>query len=266
MRYSPEQSGATRKRVHDAAGRAFRQYGFGGVGVDGLAKAAGLTSGAFYVHFRSKADAFRAVVTTGMERIRAAVEQFRARDGDAWFDAFATYYLGPEHREDVAGGCSIPTLSADVARADRATRAEYEAGLMRVATELSAGLGGLGDARHRVAGVVAAGEQAATGSASTAPWYATACSACPRPRSGRCSASRSAPRSSHGREAHVIQHDVDDVRRPLRRLRRLERLPVGCRIPDIDADRSLERLTHAVLLQSTLIPGTRVRRPAKLPA
>ncbi len=141
MRYSPEQSGATRKRVHDAAGRAFRQYGYGGVGVDGLAKAAGLTSGAFYVHFRSKADAFRAVVTTGMERLRAAVEQFRARDGDAWFDAFAAYYLGPEHREDVAGGCSIPTLSADVARADRATRAEYEAGLMRVATELAAGLG-----------------------------------------------------------------------------------------------------------------------------
>ena len=141
MRYSPEQSGATRKRVHDAAGRAFRQYGYGGVGVDGLAKAAGLTSGAFYVHFRSKADAFRAVVTAGMERLRAKVEHFRASDGDAWFDAFAAYYLGPEHREDVAGGCSVPTLSAEVARADRATRAEYEAGLMRVATELAAGLG-----------------------------------------------------------------------------------------------------------------------------
>ncbi len=141
MRYSLEQSGATRKRVLDAAGRAFRQHGFGGVGVDGLAKAAGLTSGAFYGHFRSKAEVFRAVVAVGMERLRAAVAHFQARHGDAWFDDFTAFYLGPEHRQDIAGGCAVPSLSAEVSRADDDARAEYEAGLKRVANELAAGLG-----------------------------------------------------------------------------------------------------------------------------
>ncbi|HYC25521.1 MAG TPA: TetR family transcriptional regulator [Roseiarcus sp.] len=142
MRHRPNQRAETRGHVLDAAGRQFREHGFGGVGVDGLARAAGLTSGAFYGHFRSKAAAFRAVATAGVERLRSAVELFRARRGEAWFDAFAAYYLGAEHRKDVAGGCALPSLSAEVARADDATRADYEAVLKRVATEVAAGLPG----------------------------------------------------------------------------------------------------------------------------
>src|SRR5271170_2634471 len=121
MRYRPEQRGETRKRVLDAAGREFRRHGFGGIGIDGLAEAAGLTSGAFYSHFRSKSAAFRAAVAAGVQRLRLGVENFRARYGESWFDAFAAYYLGPEHRRDVAGGCALPSLSAEVARADEAT-------------------------------------------------------------------------------------------------------------------------------------------------
>jgi TetR/AcrR family transcriptional regulator, transcriptional repressor for nem operon len=141
LRYSPEQTEAARKRVLDAAGRAFREHGFGGVGVDGLAKAAGLTSGALYGHFRSKAEAFHAAVADGVERLRLAVGHFRVPGGARWFDAFAAYYLGREHRSDVAGGCALPSLSAEVARADGATRAAYEAELKRVAAEIAMGLG-----------------------------------------------------------------------------------------------------------------------------
>jgi len=142
VRYSSEQAEAARRRVLDAAGRAFREHGFGGVGVDGLAQAAGLTSGAFYVQFRSKAAAFRAVVTAGVERLRLGIVGFKRRGGDAWFDAFAAYYLGSAHRRDVAGGCAVPSLSAEVARAGPSVRAEYEAELKRVAEEVAAGLGG----------------------------------------------------------------------------------------------------------------------------
>jgi TetR/AcrR family transcriptional regulator, transcriptional repressor for nem operon len=145
LRYPPDRRAETRKHVLDAAGRKFRELGFGGVGVDGLAEAAGLTSGAFYGHFRSKAAAFRAVAAAGAERLRLAVELFRAHYGAAWFDAFAAYYLGLEHRKDVAGGCALPSLSAEVARADAATRADYEAELKRVAGEIAAGLPGAPD-------------------------------------------------------------------------------------------------------------------------
>jgi AcrR family transcriptional regulator len=143
LRYSPEQTAAARRRVLDAAGRAFREYGYAGVGVDGLAEAAGVTSGAFYGHFRSKAAAFRAAVAGGMERLRLAVVAFKERHGEAWFDAFAAYYLGAAHREDVAGGCAVPSLSAEVARADGAVRADYEAELKRIAEEIAVGLGGV---------------------------------------------------------------------------------------------------------------------------
>jgi AcrR family transcriptional regulator len=107
-----------------------------------LAQAAGLTSGAFYGHFRSKTDAFRAAVVAGMDRLRLAVEHFKRRDGETWFDAFAAYYLGEAHRDDVAGGCAVPSLSAEVARADAAVRGDYQAELKRVAEEIAAGLPG----------------------------------------------------------------------------------------------------------------------------
>ena len=55
------------------------------------------------------------------------------------------------------------------------------------------------------------------------------------------------PVAAHSREAHVVEHDVQDVRRSLRRLRRLERRPVRLRIANIDVDRSVEPLAHARL-------------------
>ena len=58
--------GDARQRLVEAAGRGFRTGGFGGAGVDALAKGAGLTSGAFYAHFDSKAEAFRLVVSAGI--------------------------------------------------------------------------------------------------------------------------------------------------------------------------------------------------------
>jgi AcrR family transcriptional regulator len=43
----PKDDGDARMRLVEAAGRGFRTGGFGGAGVDALAKGAGLTSGAF---------------------------------------------------------------------------------------------------------------------------------------------------------------------------------------------------------------------------
>ena len=66
-------------KILRGAGRGFRRAGFGGAGVDGLAKEAGVTSGAFYAHFKSKADAFRETIGTGLKDLREGVEQFRER-------------------------------------------------------------------------------------------------------------------------------------------------------------------------------------------
>ncbi|MCS6765514.1 MAG: TetR/AcrR family transcriptional regulator [Candidatus Protistobacter heckmanni] len=148
MRYSPEQSEATRKRILQAAGELFRQHGFGGVGVDAIAKAAGVTSGAFYSQFKSKADAFLAVAEEGLDRLHKGVEVFQGKYEADWFQAFIAYYLGAEHREDVGGGCALPSLSGEVARSEAETRKAYEERLTRVAQLLA---GGLADAPSREA-------------------------------------------------------------------------------------------------------------------
>ena len=47
---------ANRIEILGAASRLCREKGFDGVGLDAVMKAAGLTHGAFYSHFRSKDD------------------------------------------------------------------------------------------------------------------------------------------------------------------------------------------------------------------
>jgi TetR/AcrR family transcriptional regulator, transcriptional repressor for nem operon len=142
VRYTPEHVEATRARVLDAAGRQFREHGFGGIGVEGLAHEAGVTSGAFYNHFGSKAGAFAAVVRAGVERVRIGAEYFRRQHGKCWLAAFAGFYLGADHRRNVAGGCALPSLSAEVARADATTRASYEEELLKLAAFVADGLPG----------------------------------------------------------------------------------------------------------------------------
>src|SRR3954452_19181784 len=86
VRYSREQQEETHRRILRSVGRGFRSSGFGGVGVDALAKGAAVTSGAFYGHFRSKADAFRSALTTGLEDLRQAVLGLRAEQGPGWIE------------------------------------------------------------------------------------------------------------------------------------------------------------------------------------
>ncbi len=130
-----------RGRILNAASRSFRMRGYSGIGVDGLAKAAGVTSGAFYGHFRSKEEAFLAAVVAGLDEYRAGVETFRANYGEDWTIALADYYLGQGHRHDLACGCALPTLSPEVVRSsDSRVRSAYQTGLLRLTETVAAGL------------------------------------------------------------------------------------------------------------------------------
>ena len=88
----------TRQRILEAMGRGFRKGGFGGVGVDGLAKEAGVTSGAFYTHFNSKAAAFRESVAQGMLELKNGVRHFQTIHGSSWWQEFVRFYLGAPAR------------------------------------------------------------------------------------------------------------------------------------------------------------------------
>lgn len=139
----------TRERMLDAASRSFRSHGFAGVGVDAIAKAAGVTSGAFYAHLGSKEGAFHAALELGLDEVIRAIPRYRSEYGADWVRAFVDYYLGKPHRDDLARGCAMTTLSPEVVRSGTEAKALFEAKMKKIAGLIADGLAG-GDGEQRL--------------------------------------------------------------------------------------------------------------------
>lgn len=132
----------TRQRMLEAASKSFRSHGFVGIGVDGIARAAGVTSGAFYAHFGSKERAFGAAIEVGLNEVIEALPKFQRDFGVRWVQAFSDYYLSQAHREDLACGCAMTTLSPEVVRANPQTHVVYEAKMEKIVDLVADGLAG----------------------------------------------------------------------------------------------------------------------------
>ncbi len=142
MRYSAEHKQDTHARILAAAGQLFRTEGYGGSGIDGLTKLAGVTNGGFYGHFKSKREAFRAAVLAGLEELRAGIAELKAAKGRQWPGSFVRFYLGAKRTCALGEGCALSGLSVDVMRADARTRSDYEVELRRIIDEMASGLVG----------------------------------------------------------------------------------------------------------------------------
>jgi TetR/AcrR family transcriptional repressor of nem operon len=140
MRYGPGHKEEARTKILSAAGRGFRRLGYGGIGIDGLAKEAGVTSGAFYGHFPSKAEAFKAAALAGLVELREGIEHLRAKEGDAWLGEFADFYMSVRRTCDLGESCALQSMTPEVARADRDTKAAYEAEMLKVVEAVAEGL------------------------------------------------------------------------------------------------------------------------------
>ena len=149
MRHKGINKEETRQKILEAAGRGFRSHGYAGIGVDGLTKAAGVTSGAFYTHFGSKARAFDIALATGLDEVIEAIPQFQVEHGLDWVKAFADYYLSKSHRQDLACGCAMATLTTEVVRADQKVHSAFEKKMTQIADLLAAGLTGKSDEECR---------------------------------------------------------------------------------------------------------------------
>lgn len=130
----------TREKILEAAGRNFRRHGYAGTGVDGIAEAAGVTSGALYAHFGSKDLAFVAALERGLDEVIDAIPVFQRDHGNQWVVAFADYYLGADHRQDLDCGCAMTTLSPEVVRRDRSLHAVYEEKMTTIVALIARGL------------------------------------------------------------------------------------------------------------------------------
>jgi TetR/AcrR family acrAB operon transcriptional repressor len=74
-RRTREEALVTREQLLDAAERVFRERGVGHTSLAEVADAAGVTRGAIYWHFRSKAELFKAMVERAEMPMDAALEQ-----------------------------------------------------------------------------------------------------------------------------------------------------------------------------------------------
>lgn len=140
MRYKPGHKDESRSRILEAAGRGFRRHGLGGIGVDGLAREAGVTSGAFYVHFPSKAVAFEEAAVAGLEQLLASIQGLQVERGASWIAAFVDRYLGFKRTCLLDDACGLQALTPEVVRADVAVRRRYEGLLKRIAERVAQGL------------------------------------------------------------------------------------------------------------------------------
>ena len=112
-----------RQALLDQGGRMFRRHGIVRVGVAEIARAAGLTHGAFYGHFPSKtalaAEAVAASLTAAATRWRARAATARAEGADP-LAALVASYLSERHRDAPQDGCALAALGPELSRAEPA--------------------------------------------------------------------------------------------------------------------------------------------------
>jgi TetR/AcrR family transcriptional regulator, transcriptional repressor for nem operon len=148
-RYAPGHREEAKARILAAVGRGFRKRGYGGIGVDGLAKEAAVTSGALYGHFPSKEAAFKEAVIAGLDGLRAGIEAVRAEHGVKWIEIFVDFYLGYKRTCELGDSCTLQSLTPEVQRSDSETKTAYEARMKQVAQAVADGLSGT-DAADRL--------------------------------------------------------------------------------------------------------------------
>jgi TetR/AcrR family transcriptional repressor of nem operon len=116
MKVSRIQEAENHERILDVATRLFRERGIDGIGVADLMKAAGLTHGGFYGHFKSKEDLVAQACARAVSRMRQnwtnVIDQ---ATGDP-LEALAATYLTPKHRDGVGRGCPMAALGSEIAR------------------------------------------------------------------------------------------------------------------------------------------------------
>lgn len=127
MRYPPDHKARARDALLQAGMRSMKTAGFNGIGVDGLAAEAGVTSGAFYSNFQNKEAMLEAIIDTAVaEPFLSDTETASKAEVRRQLRKLLDIYLAEEHVENPADGCPMPALCADVARAGMSTREAYE--------------------------------------------------------------------------------------------------------------------------------------------
>lgn len=143
MKVSREQVAENRQKILEAASRLFRAQGFEGVTVADVMKAAGLTHGGFYGHFKSKDDLIAQTMTYIFAGSPTEIDLAR----------FTEDYLSRSHCNNLEQGCPTAGLGADTIHQAPEARAAMTAGLRQHIERLSKSAQGKNAAEKRQAAI-----------------------------------------------------------------------------------------------------------------
>ena len=96
-----------------------------------MAAESGVTSGSLYKHFSGKSDLFAAIVRAELQRSAEGFSAAAEDDVDAFEKALGAY-LSLQHVDHPDRGCALPSLTAEIARADESVRAAFQKGLLGI--------------------------------------------------------------------------------------------------------------------------------------
>ncbi len=138
MRYPDGYKEDMRQRLLALAGAKAKTDGFSATGVDSLASAAGVTSGAVYSHFGSKGNLFAELVKSELARSQA---YFSDKSPEGVLQGLKRY-LNLDHVRTPDTGCVMPALSVEVARAAPQVRKAYEQSILQMQQACRESVGG----------------------------------------------------------------------------------------------------------------------------
>ena len=139
-RYEKGHKDETRQRILEVAARQFRERGVAAAGLAGIMAEAGLTNGAFYVHFESKEDLIRTVLDDALARREEVWRSLAAGEGGV--TAMIGEYLSARHRDHPGGGCPTAAMVAEIAREPAATRRIFTGRIKAIVARIAAWMTG----------------------------------------------------------------------------------------------------------------------------
>lgn len=111
----------TRERIVDAAACLFTREGFDRITIDDVMREANLTRGAFYAHFKNKAELYQQAIIAGARQAKRLLEM--ADDHDV--SKLAEHYLAIGDAEHHDLFCPLAFFVTDMTQRDDAIRTTY---------------------------------------------------------------------------------------------------------------------------------------------
>lgn len=141
MRYPPGHKQEKRKELLNVSSALIKEGGYAATGIDSLMQAAGVTSGAFYSHFASKKELFGALIAQELFISREQWAENPHSGAEDWLNYELDRYLNLRHVRHPDAGCILPTLGAEIARADTSVKEIYEEEMLKGVAILAQRLG-----------------------------------------------------------------------------------------------------------------------------